>query len=146
MADIVDKSTRSRMMSAIRGRNTAPEMAVRRALHRAGYRFRLHGRHLPGRPDIILPRHGLVILVHGCFWHGHRSCAFFKLPRTRARFWRTKIASNIKRDVKTVRQLRESGWRVLVVWECALRERPDAALQSVAAFVTSKEPFATIRA
>lgn len=120
MADIVDSATRSRMMSGIRGRNTKPEILVRSMLHRHGFRFRLHVRELPGRPDIVLPRYHAAIFVHGCFWHGH-DCPLFRLPGTRADFWRDKIARNRANDQKAKDALLAAGWRVGVVWECAIR-------------------------
>jgi DNA mismatch endonuclease (patch repair protein) len=120
MVDIVDAATRSRMMSGIRGRNTKPELLIRSLLHRRGFRFRLDARDLPGRPDIVLPRYGAVIFVHGCFWHGH-DCPLFKWPQTRPDFWREKIGRNLANDEKSRAALLAAGWRVGVVWECALR-------------------------
>ncbi|MGF6530302.1 DNA mismatch endonuclease (patch repair protein) [Paraburkholderia sp. GAS206C] len=120
MVDIVDAATRSRMMSGIRGRNTKPELLIRSLLHRRGFRFRLDARDLPGRPDIVLPRYGAVIFVHGCFWHGH-DCPLFKWPQTRPDFWREKIGRNRANDEKSRAALLAAGWRVGVVWECALR-------------------------
>jgi DNA mismatch endonuclease (patch repair protein) len=120
MADIVDAITRSRMMRGIRGTNTRPEIAVRRLLHAAGYRFRLHGKNLPGRPDIVLRKHNAVIFVHGCFWHGH-DCPLFKMPQTRPDFWAGKFARNRVNDERAVGALREDGWRVAIVWECSLK-------------------------
>lgn len=120
MADIVDSATRSRMMSGIRGKNTKPEILIRSKLHRQGFRFRLHVRDLPGKPDIVLPRYRAAIFVHGCFWHGH-DCPLFKLPSTRRDFWREKIEHNQKNDLNAKKLLSDSGWRVGVVWECAIR-------------------------
>jgi DNA mismatch endonuclease (patch repair protein) len=120
MVDIVDAATRSRMMSGIRGRNTRPEILIRSLLHRRGFRFRLDARDLPGRPDIVLPRYRAVVFVHGCFWHGH-DCHLFKWPQTRVEFWREKIDRNRSNDAKVTAALRERGWRVATVWECALR-------------------------
>jgi DNA mismatch endonuclease (patch repair protein) len=120
MPDTLTKSERSALMSRIRGTNTKPEILVRSALHRAGLRFRLHGRDLPGRPDIVLARHKVVVFVHGCFWHRH-GCALSGEPRTRRRFWREKFDRNVERDARNARALRRLGWRVLTVWECALR-------------------------
>lgn len=117
MADIVDKATRSRMMSGIRGKDTRPEMMVRRALHRAGFRYRLHDKRLPGKPDIVLPKYRTVIFVHGCFWH-HHDCRHFKWPKTRPEFWREKIEGNVERDRKAFAELRELGWKIEVIWEC----------------------------
>ena len=123
MVDVVDRETRSRMMANIRGRDTKPEMLVRRMLHGAGYRFRLHGRLMPGRPDIVLPKHRVAIFVHGCFWHRHEGCRFSTTPATRPEFWRDKFASNVERDARNTGSLVASGWRVATVWECALKEK-----------------------
>lgn len=123
MADIVDRATRSRMMAAIRGRDTSPELIVRSWLHRAGLRYRLHDRSLPGSPDIVLPRWGAVVFVHGCFWHRHRGCRYATNPATRRTFWEAKFASNIERDERNRRALRSLGWRVRTVWECSLNAR-----------------------
>ncbi|MFX1736390.1 very short patch repair endonuclease [Paraburkholderia sp. A1RI_3L] len=120
MVDVVDAATRSRMMSGIRGRNTKPEILVRRLLHRRGFRFRLDVRELPGRPDIVLPRYRAAIFVHGCFWHGH-DCPLFKWPQTRPEFWREKIARNRANDAKALAALAARGWRIAIVWECAIR-------------------------
>ncbi len=120
MVDVVDRATRSRMMSGIRGRNTKPEILIRSLLHRRGFRFRLDARDLPGRPDIVLPRYGAVVFVHGCFWHGH-DCHLFKWPQTRPDFWRDKIGRNRCNDERSKAALLASGWRVAIVWECALR-------------------------
>jgi DNA mismatch endonuclease (patch repair protein) len=115
---------RSALMARIRSRDTRPELEVRRALHARGLRFRLHRRDLPGTPDIVLPRHRLAILVHGCFWHRHRGCGPLSLPRTRTDYWAQKFAANTKRDRKTAKALAARGWAVEVVWECEAR-RPD---------------------
>ncbi len=120
MSDIVDRQTRSRMMAGVKATDTRPELLVRRLVHRAGFRFRLHVRELPGRPDIVLPRHRAVIFVHGCFWHGH-GCHLFRWPSSREDFWRGKITANRARDRRAHRLLKLAGWRVLVVWECALK-------------------------
>ena len=121
MADVHNKEQRSRNMAAIRGRDTKPEMIVRRIVHRLGYRFRLHRRDLPGRPDLVLPRHRAVILVHGCFWHQH-DCRYGRVaPATREEFWKAKRNENTARDTRNMRALRAMGWRVLVIWECWTR-------------------------
>jgi DNA mismatch endonuclease (patch repair protein) len=120
MVDVVDSVTRSRMMSGIRGRNTKPEILIRSLLHRQGFRFRLHVRDLPGKPDIVLPRYRAVVFVHGCFWHGH-DCSLFKWPTTRPEFWREKIGRNRANDHKAKEALIAGGWRVGIVWECAIR-------------------------
>lgn len=110
-------------MSRIRGRDTAPERVVRSALHRLGYRFRLHRRDLPGRPDIVLPRLSTVVFVHGCFWHRHARCRFAYTPKSNIAFWLEKFASNVDRDRRTTRQLRSEGWKVVTIWECQVSDR-----------------------
>lgn len=130
--DVVDKATRSRMMSGIRSKNTRPEVFLRKGLHALGFRFRLHVKEIPGKPDIALPKYKALIIVHGCFWHGH-DCHYFKLPKTRTEFWRTKIDSNKNRDIVTQQKQHEMGWRTLVVWECAIRanQKQGALLNTV---------------
>jgi DNA mismatch endonuclease (patch repair protein) len=120
VVDVVDVATRSRMMSGIRGRDTGPERLIRSALHSLGFRFRLHSKSVPGRPDLVLPRYGAAVFVHGCFWHGH-DCSLFRLPSTRRQFWRAKIRRNAERDVEVALQLEQLGWRHLTIWECAFR-------------------------
>jgi DNA mismatch endonuclease (patch repair protein) len=135
MVDIVDAKTRSRMMAGRRGKNTRPEMTIRRGLHRIGFRYRLHDRNLPGHPDLIFPRFRAVILVHGCYWHCH-DCHLFKWPSSRKKFWRKKIEGNQARDALTSQKLQEAGWRVLTIWECALKgrtRRPEAEVIDVVA-------------
>jgi DNA mismatch endonuclease (patch repair protein) len=118
--DVVDSATRSRMMSGIKGKNTKPELAIRSGLHRLGYRFRLHRKDLPGKPDLVFAKYRAVIFVHGCFWHYH-DCHLFKMPSTRREFWEAKIGRNQERDREVQAALREAGWRSLVIWECALK-------------------------
>ena len=120
MPDIVDPETRSRMMAGIRGTDTKPEMMLRRALHARGFRYRLHAKHLPGKRNMVFPRHRAVIFAHGCFWHGH-DCPLFRMPGTRREFWEAKIARNRERDAEVAAALLEAGWRVGIVWECCLR-------------------------
>lgn len=122
MADIVDRKTRSRMMSGIRGRNTRPELAVRKALFAAGLRYRLHSKLLPGKPDIVLPRSRVAIFVHGCFWHRHARCKFAYTPKSNIKFWLEKFDSNVRRDRLARSALRKAGWRVLIVWGCEVDE------------------------
>jgi DNA mismatch endonuclease (patch repair protein) len=118
MVDSLSRKHRSWNMSRIRSRDTGPELLVRSALHRAGYRFRLHSKDLPGRPDIVLPKYHTVVFVHGCFWHRHKGCRFAYTPKSRVAFWNDKFASNIERDRRNSEALRKLGWRVLTVWEC----------------------------
>lgn len=120
MADVVNSETRSRMMSGIRGKNTKPEILIRSLLHRRGFRFRLHDKKLPGKPDIVLPRYRAVILIHGCFWHGH-DCHLFKWPSSNEYFWKEKITRNKEVDRLAVTGLITLGWRVLTIWECSLK-------------------------
>lgn len=121
MTDVVDAATRSRMMAGIRGRDTRPEIALRRELHARGFRFRLHERKLPGRPDLVLPKWRAAVLVHGCFWHRHPDCRYATMPATRPEFWSAKFAGNVERDARNHAALLLLGWRVATVWECALR-------------------------
>ena len=130
MTDIVDKATRSRMMSGVRGRNTKLELVIRKALHARGFRYRVHVAGLAGKPDIVLPRFSAVILVHGCFWHGH-DCPLFRLPGTHTDFWHAKISRNRERDGEVLDALVGDGWRCLTVWECALRGPGRRELSSV---------------
>ena len=109
------------MMAGIRGKGTRPELVVRRALHGAGFRFRLHDRRLPGRPDLVLPRYRAVILVHGCFWHGHEGCKYYVVPKTRTDWWLEKIGRNQENDKKAIPALKKAGWKVIVIWECRLK-------------------------
>jgi len=120
VTDVVDAPTRSRMMAGILGKNTKPEIAVRKGLHRMGLRFRLDGKELPGRPDLVMPRHRTVVFVHGCFWHAH-VCGAFHLPTSNASFWRGKLHKNVERDLRRVAELHALHWRVLVIWECATK-------------------------
>ena len=118
MTDSVSKAERSRIMSRIHGRDTKPELVVRSLVHRMGYRFRLHRADLPGKPDLVLPRHRKVIFVHGCFWHGHEGCARSRRPSSNVSFWSRKLDGNIARDARLERELKLADWRVLIVWEC----------------------------
>lgn len=118
------------MMAGIRGKDTRPEMIVRRGLHARGFRFRLHVRRLPGTPDLVFPRRRAVIFVHGCFWHGH-DCHLFRLPATRRELWRTKIGGNAARDAAAEDALAAAGWRVLTIWECALKGRERLPVEAV---------------
>lgn len=136
MIDVLTPEQRRRNMSRIHGRDTKPEMILRRGLHALGLRFRLHRKDLPGRPDLVFPRHSAVIQVHGCFWHGHE-CPIFKWPATRAEFWKKKITGNRRRDRTVLEALHESGWRVLVVWECALRGPGQRPIRDVLSYCES---------
>lgn len=121
MVDVVDAATRSRMMAGIRGRDTKPEIELRRALHALGLRYRLHGKRLPGKPDLVFPRFRAVVFVHGCFWHRHEGCRFTTMPATRPDFWNAKFDENVQRDRRNMEALITSGWRIGIVWECAIK-------------------------
>jgi len=144
--DNVDASVRSRMMSGIRGRDTKPEMVVRRYLHSKGFRFRVHRRDLPGKPDLALPKWKSAIMVHGCFWHGHERCRYFRMPASHTDFWSAKIAANVVRDFAAAEALRSLGWRVLVIWECAIRAHPEAALHVLQAQIRGQATCVEIAA
>lgn len=122
MTDIVDALTRSHMMSNIRAINTKPERHVRSLLHRHGFRFRLHDRELPGKPDIVLARYRAVVFVHGCFWHGH-NCPAFSMPSAHSNFWQAKIDSNRNNDHRATAALSAAGWKVAIIWECSMKSR-----------------------
>jgi DNA mismatch endonuclease, patch repair protein len=130
MADIVPKAVRSRMMSNIKGINTKPEILIRKELFARGYRFRLHGLSLPGKPDLVFPKFRAVVFVHGCFWHRHH-CHLFKWPSTRPEFWREKISGNADRDKSQASELFRLGWRILVIWECALKGKEKIPLDEL---------------
>lgn len=121
MADVHDRKTRSFNMSQIKGKNTKPEMIVRKFLFSKGFRYRLHDSKLPGKPDIILPKYKTVIFVHGCFWHGHEGCKYYVVPKTRTEWWLDKINGNIANDLRKRSALKKEGWKVINVWECELK-------------------------
>ena len=121
MADVHDQLTRSYNMSRIKGKDTKPEMLVRRFLHANGYRYRLHDKKLPGKPDIVLPKYKTVIFVHGCFWHGHTNCKYYVVPKTRKDWWLNKINGNIANDTKAIKALKKEGWKIINLWECNLK-------------------------
>lgn len=138
--DVLTPEQRRLNMSRIKGRDTAPEMIIRRALHARGFRYRLHDKRLPGRPDLVFPKHHAVIFIHGCFWHGH-DCHLFKWPATRREFWQHKIEQNRLRDEKAISALSSKGWRTLVVWECSLKgprkHAPSHVISHCEAFLNS---------
>lgn len=126
------------MMSGIRGKDTRPELDVRKYLHREGFRFALHDRKLPGRPDLVLPRRQAVVFVHGCFWHRHTNCIYATTPATRRKFWTEKFRRNVERDQMNLEKLRDAGWRVFVVWECGLKHNPETILKLLARSLKQK--------
>ena len=125
MADVFSRARRSAIMSRIKGANTKPEILVRKIVHSLGYRFRLHSRDLPGKPDIVLRRHHRIIFVHGCFWHGHVRCSRSALPSTNKKFWQKKILANKVRDLRVRRKLKRDGWKVFVIWQCQTKNIVD---------------------
>ncbi|MWV47129.1 DNA mismatch endonuclease Vsr [Paenibacillus sp. HJL G12] len=125
MVDTLTTEERSKMMSKIKSKNTAPEMIVRRYLHNKGFRYRLHDKKLPGKPDLILPKYKAVIFIHGCFWHGHEGCKYFRIPKSNTDYWVKKIDGNLLRDQEKQQLLRDMGWKVSVVWECELKRNPE---------------------
>lgn len=138
MVDVVDRQTRARMMAGIKGTNTKPELLLRRALHARGFRFRIHEKRLPGKPDIVLPKWRVAIQVHGCFWHRHEGCTKASNPGTNVAFWQEKFAANVARDQEKVEALLAMGWRVLIVWECSIGSAmPEHVVDKVTAFVTA---------
>ena len=146
--DIVSPEVRSRMMSGIRTRNTKPEVLFRKGLHGRGYRYRLHPTDIPGKPDFVLARHRVATFVHGCFWHQH-DCALFKMPSTRRDFWQAKLDRNRRRDAAVAENVVMAEWRLLTVWECAIRGRHqiglDTALDQVEQWLPTTEPRLQIR-
>ncbi len=149
MTDIVSQDVRSRMMAGIKDRDTKPEILLRQVLHRAGYRFRLHRKDLPGRPDLVLGKYKAVIFVNGCFWHGHENCHLFRLPKSRQDFWEEKISGNQARDNRKQSELVKLGWRVGVVWECALKGKwaldQEILLRRLEEFILGDKTFSEMR-
>ena len=146
MTDIVTPAVRSRIMSRIRGRDTQPEVTLRRGLHACGFRYRLHERRLPGRPDLVFAKWRAVVFVHGCFWHRHRGCPKTTRPKSRVSFWRSKFSENTARDRRQIRALRAVDWRVLVVWECALSDPKSRArtIAQAARWIPTSRKYAEI--
>ncbi|MAE50877.1 MAG: very short patch repair endonuclease [Micavibrio sp.] len=148
MADIVSPQKRSEMMSGIRGKNTKPEHFIRKTLHAKGFRFRLHRKDLPGKPDLVLSKYRTVIFVHGCFWHGH-DCHLFKWPKSRPDFWRAKISKNQENDEKALVALKKDNWRILVIWECAIKGKeriePESIMKTMVNWLKSDGEFLEIR-
>lgn len=139
MVDFLSATERSERMSRIRGKDTQPELALRKALHRQGFRYRLHDAGLPGKPDLVLPRYKTVVFVHGCFWHRHEGCSIATTPKSNTQFWTDKFERNVARDLRSQALLEELGWRVFVVWECELATaaRARATAETLAQQVSS---------
>lgn len=132
--DRICRARRSWNMGRVRGRDTGPELIVRKVLHRMGLRFRLQRRDLPGRPDVVLPRWRTIVFIHGCFWHRHEQCRFAYVPKTRTRWWLAKFAANVERDVRARERLQELGWRVITVWECETSDTKELSRQLLGSF------------
>lgn len=139
MVDTISSERRSWNMSRIRGRNTKPELMLRSMLHREGFRFRLHSKNLPGRPDIVLPRYRTVIFVHGCFWHRHEGCRNATMPSTRREFWSEKFDKNKERDIRSREALESAGWKVCVVWECELKSNLETVVNQLSTIIRSND-------
>lgn len=136
MADVHSKEIRSYNMSRIKGKNTKPEMLVRRFLHANGFRYRLHVKDLPGKPDIVLPKHKTVIFIQGCFWHGHDQCRYYVIPKTKTEWWLNKINGNKTKDSANIESLKNAGWRVIEIWECELKSKKrDQTLTNLLAYL-----------
>jgi len=129
--DTVDKKTRSKIMSKVGQKSTGPETKLRKALFARGYRYRINVKKLPGSPDIVLPKYKVVIFVHGCFWHRHEGCRYATMPKTRVEFWTKKFKANVERDRRNVEKLLKDGWRVAIVWECAVKEKDETKFTEV---------------
>ncbi len=123
MTDVHDKATRSYNMSQIKGKDTKPELLIRKYLFANGFRYRLHDKKLPGKPDIVLPKYQTVVFINGCFWHGHENCQYFKLPKTRTKWWKDKIENNIKNDKLKHDKLSSMGYNIIIVWECKIKDK-----------------------
>jgi DNA mismatch endonuclease (patch repair protein) len=136
MADVVTKEKRSSMMAGIKGKNTRPEISIRKELYGRGYRYKLHSKDLPGKPDLVFPKYKAVVFVHGCFWHRHK-CHLFKWPSTRLDFWEDKINGNAHRDEEHKHQLLAMGWKIIIVWECAVKGKSRQSLPKVADLIIS---------
>lgn len=132
-SDIYSKEKRSELMSKVKSRDTKPELLVRSWLHRKGFRFRLHRDDLPGRPDLVLPKYKTAIFVHGCFWHQHPGCKKATIPKNNRAFWRKKLTRNIERDKENIQELENQGWKVIIIWECAIKNDLDSLMKAVQA-------------
>jgi len=142
MVDTVDKKTRSRVMASVKGADTKPERMIRSALHRRGFRYRLHDTKLPGRPDLVLRRYHAVIFVHGCFWHRHEGCRQTVTPKSNREFWKRKFAENVARDKRNLALLRKAGWRIAIIWECALKKRKlESLADAIAEWLRGSDSF-----
>jgi DNA mismatch endonuclease (patch repair protein) len=138
MIDVVSPLARARMMANIHGKNTKPEISLRHSLHRLGFRYNLHPKYMPGKPDLLFPKWQAVIFINGCFWHRHENCKLAASPKSRVEFWTEKFEKNILRDRENIRKLHEQNWRVGIVWECSTRSRLDEVVIEVASWLKNK--------
>jgi DNA mismatch endonuclease, patch repair protein len=149
MADIVSPEKRSQMMSGIKGKNTKPEIAIRKELHRRGFRYRIHVKNLPGKPDLVFPKYNAVLFIHGCFWHGHEDCRLFKWPTSRIDFWERKINRNKELDQCSITRLHSEGWRVGIIWECSMRGnskiKEEVIFRRTTEWLESNKPYFQLR-
>ena len=136
--DKCDAETRRRIMTSVRGKNTGPELLLRKALHRLGYRYRLHSSALPGKPDIVLPKYRTVVFVHGCFWHRHSNCRLASTPQVRVEWWKKKFAENVERDRRKENAIRTMGWKCVVIWQCQIEKSLEAAVREVQKAIKSR--------
>ena len=145
MADVMTPEQRSRCMAAVKGKDTKPEIIVRKYLFSRGLRYRVNNRKLPGSPDIVLKKYKTVVFIDGCFWHGHENCKYFRLPKTNADFWRHKIAMNIARDYANTVDLRHAGWKVIRIWECNIKTKAkrEATLESLYQFIVDSQQMSS---
>jgi len=134
MADVHSKETRSYNMSRIRSKDTKPEMLVRKFLHKNGFRYRLHVKDLPGKPDIVLPKYKTVIFIHGCFWHGHEGCKYYVVPKSNVTYWLPKIKKNVSRDISSENKLKTNEWNIIKIWECELKHNEEDTLKTLLDF------------
>ncbi|HAO08160.1 MAG TPA: very short patch repair endonuclease [Chryseobacterium sp.] len=141
--DILSKQKRSEVMSKIRGKNTKPELILRSQLFRNGFRFRIHKKSLPGKPDIVLPKYKTVIFVHGCFWHYHQDCREGRIPSTNSKFWKEKLLKNIEKDERHIKALQELKWKVIVVWECEIEKNTEQTLEKLLAEISTSQNFSS---
>lgn len=135
MADVHSAAVRSYNMSRIRSGNTKPELLVRKYLFAQGFRYRLHEKSLPGKPDIVLKKYNTVIFVHGCFWHAHEGCRYFVVPKTRTEWWTNKLEGNVQKDKRNISQLKKAGWKVIIIWECKLKKNRENTLKKLADYI-----------
>lgn len=141
--DIWSKEKRSLVMSKIRSKDTKPEIILRSELHKLGYRFRIHKKDLPGKPDIVLPKYKTVIFVHGCFWHYHKNCQEGRIPNTNSKFWKEKLFKNIERDKNHQSSCKNLGWKVLIIWECEIEKKLDGVIQKIKKTIKKQHPITT---